>query len=194
MHNEHHFVAKSTPDPFTLRSPKAGAMSDSTTHEEPTSWHDAVAEFLTDLTAVQEALLAEVGQRHKRSSDNREPLGTVTAAEVELLNRLAECHQRRAELLHAAHQAGLPAQSLRAAVAALGNGPVKGQLSLQIAQAASTGRRLQLAGLTQWMLAQRSLAHVGQVLEILATGAPQPPTYGNGAVSTRCGGLLDQAA
>ena len=41
--------------------------------ERSVLWHEAVAEFLSDLSAVQESLLAEVGQRHHRLPSGNEP-------------------------------------------------------------------------------------------------------------------------
>jgi hypothetical protein len=147
------------------------------------AWPDAAQEFLRDLLAVQNDLLTAL-------REHRQP----KAIEPVLVERLQQCHRRRAELLDRACKAGLPSQTLRDAVAALTDTDARRVLASLIAEAQSAGRRTRLASLTQWMLAQRSLAHVGQLLEILATGTPQPPTYGNGAVPTHRGGLLDQAA
>ncbi len=166
------------------------------------AWPDAAEEFLSDLLAVQKDLLAALDQRRRppaaaAAGDSPSAIVTSTVAssiEPSLLERLRQCHFRRADLLKAAARTGLPAQTLRGAVAALADSGTRRSLQALLDEAESAGRRVRLAGLTQWMLAQRSLAHVGQLLEILATGAPQPPTYGNGAISAPRGGLLDEAA
>jgi hypothetical protein len=157
------------------------------------AWHDATEAFLHDLRGAQEELLAELAERRRRRmADHEQPAG-VTPVEKALLQRLEQCHQRRSELVRAARQAGLPGQTLRAAAGAL-HPDARSSLQALLDEAESAGRRLRLACLTHWMLARRSLAHISQLLEILATGTPQPPTYGNGAVSTARGSLLDEAA
>jgi hypothetical protein len=159
-----------------------------------TAWQGAAEEFLRDLIAAQEGLLAELAKRRQRPVGSEQDEPGVAPAEEALLERLEHCRQRRAELLEAAAKAGLPAHTLRAAVASIADRAAARRLQALSEQAQAAGRRVRLEGITHWMLAQRSLAHVGQLLEILATGAPQPPTYGNGAVSTARGGLLDEAA
>lgn len=149
----------------------------------PAAWSHAAQELVTDLLAVQNELLSAL-------RDHRQP----PAVEPALVERLQQCHRRRAELLDEARRAGWPSQTLRGAAVALTDADARRALDSLLTEAEAAGRRTRLAGFTQWMLAQRSLAHVGQLLEILATGTPQPPTYGNGAVPTHRGGLLDEAA
>ena len=54
-------------------------------------------------------------------------------------------------------------------------------------------RRLQLEHLKNWVIAQKSLLHVSQILEIVATGGKIQPTYGKSESSAR-GALVDQEA
>jgi hypothetical protein len=55
-------------------------------------------------------------------------------------------------------------------------------------------RLLQHHSLANWVLAQRSLLHVAQMLEIIATGGRLQPTYGNGESSMSGGALVDHQA
>ncbi len=159
------------------------------------AWHDAAQEFLRDLMVVQEEFLAVLLKRRQRFvAPISDDWPTVTPVEQSLLQRLQQCHQRRQDLLRAAGPVVPPGQTLRGAVAVLADAGARRPLDALLDEAESASRRLRLAGLTHWMLAQRSLAHVSQLLEILATGTPQPPTYGNGPVSAVRGGLLDEAA
>jgi hypothetical protein len=158
------------------------------------AWADAAEAFLRDLITVQEGLLAELTKRRQRPVTVEHDASGVTADQQTLLERLEHCRTRRAELLQSAATAGRKAQTLRTAVAALADRATGRRLQALVADAESAARRLRLEGMTHWMLAQRSLAHVGQLLEILATVTPQSPTYGNGVVSTARGGLLDEAA
>ena len=67
--------------------------------------------------------------------------------------------------------------------------------NLLVSAAAGSGKTSVLAERCVHLICDsKPRAHVSQLLEILATGTPQPPTYGNGAVSTARGSLLDEAA
>jgi flagellar biosynthesis/type III secretory pathway chaperone len=159
------------------------------------SWLDSLHSLLHELKATQEQLLAALsGAQRAATMPHIDVFPGLASPEHALLQRLRDCSRRRAELLKAAAVAGWPSHTLRAAALAQPDSEQRRQLQAVLAEAESLGRRVQLASLTQSMLAQRALAHVGQVLEILATGTPQPPTYGNGPVSTARGGLLDEAA
>src|SRR5262245_39209841 len=125
------------------------------------SWFDNAREFLTDLVAVQGELSAALRDHHlRRSGQGNNEWPPLIDTDRSLIQRLEQCYQRRIELLRSASQAGLPAQTLRTAAAALPE--TNGRLSLQalLNEAEAASRRLRLAGLTHWMLAQRSLAHV----------------------------------
>ena len=47
--------------------------------------------------------------------------------------------------------------------------------------------------LTQWVAVQRTVLHLAQMLEIIATGGRAQPTYGKGRSVERGGALIDQA-
>jgi hypothetical protein len=55
-------------------------------------------------------------------------------------------------------------------------------------------RLLQHQSLTNWVLAQRAVLHVSQLLEIIATGGRLQPTYGDGDTLHNRGSLVDQEA
>ena len=55
-------------------------------------------------------------------------------------------------------------------------------------------RLLQNQSITNWVLAQRSLLHVSQLLEIIATGGRLQPTYGEGETVHSVGSLVNQEA
>lgn len=158
------------------------------------SWPAATEEFFHELLDAQRVLEGLFRSRSWRVVSPEGVSTSIASPPSEPIERLHRCYQRRAELLQAARAAGLPNHSLSAVVEALNEGETKRRLQQLVTEASRGTRQLQLAGVTQWMLAQRSMTHVTQLLEILATGTPQPPTYGNGAVSTARGGLLDEAA
>jgi len=53
---------------------------------------------------------------------------------------------------------------------------------------------LQHHSLVNWVVIQRTLLHLSQMLEIIATGGRLQPTYGKGESSTASGTLMDWAA
>ena len=67
-------------------------------------------------------------------------------------------------------------------------------LSRHVQEAQSRARILQHHSLTNWVLAQRALIHLSQMIEIIATGGRLQPTYGSGPLSSDNGALVDQAA
>jgi hypothetical protein len=55
-------------------------------------------------------------------------------------------------------------------------------------------RLLQHQSLANWVLAQRVMLHLSQLLEIFATGGRLQPTYGRGEMPTSSGALVDREA
>ena len=61
-------------------------------------------------------------------------------------------------------------------------------------EATARMRLLQHHSLTNWVLVQRTLIHLSQMLEIIATGGRLKPTYGKDDSVNSGGFLVDQAA
>jgi len=155
--------------------------------------HDVVA-FLGELSSVQDELLAVLDE--KRKSLTRADLTAVNALqarEESLVARLNACQQRRQEMLRDAKTQGIAAQNL----GELANSVQRGNdrsLSNQVKEANSRMRLLQTGLLTNWLLAQRTLLHISQLLEIIATGGRIQPTYVMSESVQSRGALLDQEA
>ena len=60
-------------------------------------------------------------------------------------------------------------------------------------EAAGKSRLLQHQSLTNWVVVQRTLLHLSQLLEIIATGGRLRPTYGKESPAASGGALLDHA-
>lgn len=158
-----------------------------------TAWELELAEFLTDLSAVQDESLALLTRKRQLlSAVDLEGLAAITPQEEQLLGKLEGCLKRRAALLERAAAAGLPADNLTALSAALPNG-ARGKIANQITHASAKARLLQHHSLVNWVLVQRSLIHLSQLLEIIATGGQLKPTYGKGESAESRGKLIDQA-
>jgi len=158
------------------------------------SWEAELAKLLTDLLAVQDELLAILTRKRQLLIDaDTEGLADIAVEEQRLLAALQDCMARRAELLTRAEQDGLPSDSIRALTQALPKAQ-RHQLNPQIQAAGSRARLLQHHSLTNWVVVQRTLIHLSQMLEIIATGGRLQPTYGEGEPVNASGGLVDRAA
>jgi flagellar biosynthesis/type III secretory pathway chaperone len=153
-----------------------------------------IADLLNELSQVQTELL-EFLQEKRAMMSTREPemIAAFHEREQELSQRLQQCHDRRAALLAEAGQQGMPDDSLTSLTEALPAGETR-MLRQQMQETSSRMRLLQHHSLTNWVLAQRALLHVSQLLEILATGGRMQPTYGNASSVNSRGSLLNSEA
>jgi hypothetical protein len=159
---------------------------------ETVDWESAIAELLEDLTNVQQEMLELLLAKRERMAEN--DLNRITdlhSQEEDLGNRLKACHDRRAELLALAADQGLPGDSLGKLASSLKSGD-SGRLAGQVKDVASRMRLLQHHSLANWVLAQRTMLHLSQLLEIIATGGRLQPTYGRGESSISNGALVDR--
>ena len=159
-----------------------------------TAWEAELARFLGELTAVQDATLEVLGKKRERLiAGDAAGMAAVGRQEEALIARLQECLKRREELLARAAQEGFPAASIDAVTRALPRA-ARTALGDQVQLARSKARLLQHQSLANWMLVQRTLLHLSQMLEIIATGGRGKPTYGRGQPAAASGVLVDRAA
>ena len=162
-------------------------------------WEQAITELLAELSGTQQELFEVLAEKRARlASVDVSGMTELQVREQSLLERLQSCHARREELLAAAQREGLPGDSMTSlANRAIpsGKGSSGEKLRKELATTASRMRLLQTQSLTNWVVAQRSLLHVSQLLEIIATGGRLQPTYGvgEGGLNAR-GGLVDHDA
>src|SRR6266566_6441076 len=151
--------------------------------------HTDLASLLAELSAIQTDLLGVLTDKRQRllTSDTA-AMEALRAKEEELIGRLQACQERRQALLAQAATEGLPSSDLKTLAEAF---PTSEQtaLSPEIREAAARMRLLQHHSLTNWVLVQRTLIHLSQVLEIIATGGRLKPTYGKDD-SANSGGFL----
>ncbi len=153
-----------------------------------------ISALLDELSSVQTELLAVL--HHKRqalATADLPRLNELQPREEALAERLALCQQRRGELLAAANQEGLPSDNVAKLATRVGRGK-PGALGQRVKETASRLRLLQHQSLANWVLAQRSLLHVSQLLEIIATGGRMQPTYGDKESVHARGSLVNQEA
>ena len=153
-----------------------------------------IASLLDELSAVQSELLNVLQRKRQCLLDqNAAGLADIAADETQILSRLQACHDRRGELLADAASEGRPADTLRSLAGTLPR-MQRRAVETQIRDAESRSRLLQHHSLTNWVVTQRTLLHLSQLLEIIATGGRIKPTYGNGESSSPGGSMLDHAA
>ena len=156
-------------------------------------FEDEVASLLTDLSAAQDELIDVLTvKRDRMASGDLEGMQALTSREDRLASRLEECQERRTALLDRAGQAGRPHANIRQLAASM-PADSRGSLDKQVKETSSRMRMLQHHSLTNWVLAQRSVLHLSQLLEIVATGGKIRPTYGKGESAHSRGALVDKA-
>ncbi len=151
-----------------------------------------LAALLEELSQVQ-ALLLDVLARKRECMATGDVHGMqqLQPEEESLAARLQEFQNRRANLLATASEQGLPADSLGNLASVLNRGD-GGAIRRQVKDASSQMRLLQHQSLTNWVIAQKSLLHLSQMLEIIATGGRLQPTYGKDQSGRARGALVDR--
>lgn len=159
-----------------------------------TPWENELAALLSELSETQGQLLTLLDDKRRMLvAADTAGLASLHEREAAIVARLQQCQQSRGALLEKARDEGLPSQTIRELASSL-PGQRQRPLRQQLAESRARWRLLQHQSLANWVLAQRSLVHLAQLLEIIATGGRSRPTYGNGSLSDQHGALLDQAA
>jgi flagellar biosynthesis/type III secretory pathway chaperone len=154
-------------------------------------WEGELTALLDDLSSVQDELFQVLAAKRERLAQADAPgMEELQLREEEVCQRLEQCHERRRQLLAQADRCGLPNDSMAVLAANVG-GQTNDKLGKQVKQVASNMRLLQNQSLTNWVLAQRALLHVSQLLEIIATGGRMQPTYGDKDSLHSRGSLVD---
>jgi flagellar biosynthesis/type III secretory pathway chaperone len=158
------------------------------------SWEDSLTRLLDELLETQREMLEILEQ--KRLAMVKRDLGKIRdlqPREESLCQRLQACQQQRDDLLALARSVNLPDSGLQALSRSL---PLREAEALQekLANASSRSRLLKHQSLTNWIIAQRNLLHITQLLEIVTSGGQSQPTYGRTASQSVGGFVLDQDA
>ncbi len=159
-----------------------------------TNWESDVASLLGDLSAAQADSLEILGQKRRMLAEtDLDGLAQLGPKEEAVIQRLQQCLARRDECLARARRDGRPCQSVRQLAQSLPRCEREGLLS-RIDQARSQARILNHESLTNWVIVQRTLIHLSQLLEIIATGGRPEPTYKKEGTGRSSGALVDQEA
>lgn len=155
-------------------------------------WESEISGLLSEIAETQSELLEVLSYKHEQLAGRMEFSADDADRELKLLDRLHACHDRRSSLLRAAQGDGRPAANLRSLAESIPEPEGKKHFRSKFQQAEQQSKLIQHRCLTQWLVAQKTLIHLTQMLEILATGGRDQPTYGKGPMSTQTGGLMDQ--
>ena len=159
----------------------------------PTDWESSLSGFLDGLSTVQTDLLSLLTEKRRLLvAKDHEGLQALQAEENRLSELLSDFHQQRESLLATAGESGLPNRDLTTLADALPN-ENRAKLRPRLLSARHQGRLLQHQSLTNWVLVQRTLLHLSQMVEIIATGGEKPPTYQKSGPSAAGGALVDRA-
>lgn len=158
------------------------------------SYEGEIGALLADLADVQGGLLTVLGEKRALLvRGDVDALAAISSREQDLATRLQACHERRQSLLARADSEGLPSDSIQSLSDRLPNSSRR-NMQASIREAANRSQLLRHQSLTNWVVVQRSLLHLSQMIEIIATGGRPKPTYDKGPGSSSGGSLVDQAA
>jgi hypothetical protein len=156
-------------------------------------WESQLASLLERLSTAQRELLSLLASKREFIvRRDHQGLRNLAEREKQLSDELQSCHVERERMLASANAEGLPHDSLADLTAAL-PGRASRKLGGAVAEARDRARLIRHECLTQWVAVQRTVLHLSQMLEIIATGGRVAPTYGKGRSPERGGALIDQA-
>ena len=157
-----------------------------------TRWETELDRLLDDLGEVQESMLQLLTEKRRCLAESDWPALTVTQdQETALLNQLEQCHQRRQKLLEQARQVSPEIASLERLARLLAHDSTRAG-ERRVRKMSGRMRLLQHESLTNWVVAQRALLHLSQLLEVMASGGRLRPTYGRETLPLSQGTLVDQ--
>ncbi|PQO33764.1 flagellar export chaperone FlgN [Blastopirellula marina] len=154
------------------------------------------ATFLQELSDVQADLLSVLHRKREQMVANDiAGMQETMNGEQALLDRLEQLRDSRQILLNNAKGKGLPADSLQSLAKALDSETTQAEGLTQKAHSARDAmRHIQNETLTNFVLAQQTVLHLSQLLQIIATGGKIKPTYEAENASNQGGTLVDQDA
>lgn len=157
-------------------------------------WETELTELLDDLLETQQEMLRVLGEKREAMTQrDLKRIQSLQPLEESLCKRLIDCQERRADILTVAKQAQLPDENLTQLSRAVAT-DANGNIHHKVKNVSDHTNLIRHQSLTNWIIAQRNLLHVSQLLEIIASGGQQMSTYGNAASTSPNGFMLDQQA
>ncbi len=135
-----------------------------------------ILQFLEEISAVQEQAIAVLTKKQRLLvKPDREGLSQIATEEKDILAYLDRCVKRREEILAAAKKIGKASDSIQTLSRQIfpGNPDVRRKVD----EAVFRSRLIRNLNLTNWVMTQKSIIHLTQMLEIVATRGQGKPTY-----------------
>ncbi len=154
-----------------------------------------ILQFLNKLSAVQERTMSVLSRKQELLvKPNREELARIAVEENEVLGLLKQCLDRREEILAAAREQGHAVESIQSLCQKIL--PPRSECLRLAEESARRSRLIQFQSLTNWVMTQKSIIHLSQMLEIVATRGQGKTTYHrqNEKETSSSGGFVDRVA
>ena len=159
----------------------------------PTMEQD-ILRFLSQLSTVQERALSVLRRKQEfLVKPDRDGLMEIVAEEHKVLDLLQQCLARREEILADARQKGYAVES----ISSLCQRIFPRSECLRLAEeAARQSQLIQFQSRANWMMTQKSIVHLSQMLEIVKTRGQGKSTYHRQSEkeSSLSGGFVDRVA
>ncbi len=153
-----------------------------------------IEQFIDDLEQVQHKLLNLFSQKRValRTAKTTE-LQALAKSEEGLVQQMRLLLSRRQGLLQQAELDGNSAESLLEIVENA-NSPTDRRLIQRILNARERTAKLRFEGWIHWIIANRAYKHQTEVLDLIANGGKQSPTYGRNTERKTAGGAIFDAS
>ncbi|MDR0391349.1 MAG: flagellar protein FlgN [Planctomycetaceae bacterium] len=158
---------------------------------------ESIFDFLSQLTEVQELAISVLGEKQVFLVDSGNlELEEVSVREGELVTRLREIQDKRQAILRRAEKSGTKAESITVLCQLLF--PTNLNLRKQINDAKQRSRQIHFLALSNLTMMQRSISHLGQIMELIETRGLGKTTYPNTAIKSDnhngSSGIVDRVA
>ena len=160
-------------------------------------WEKDLTRFVQELDTTQKEVL-NVLERNRQLLSNIDAKGVekFTLEEQQVAEKLQNCLEKREKLLQYAKAEQLPSENIESLAKHVISDKTSEFYKL-FEQVKHQTRHIHLYGVTNWIVTQKSINHVSQMLEIIATGGRGKPTYTrthNRNVGVTGGSIVDRKA
>ncbi|MDR3109523.1 MAG: flagellar protein FlgN [Planctomycetaceae bacterium] len=159
------------------------------------NWQVELTMFFNELESAQENAMSVLQRKQKSLANaNVKEIQTVTEEEKASVERLEVCLKRRETLLEEAAKNKLPSDSIESLCKVL---PQNAGLTDRVKKSKHNSRLIQYQSLTNWVITQRSVIHLNQLIELIKNKGKKSPTYNKDKQKTNPnngGNLVDKVA
>ncbi len=179
---------------FEVGAPRSGPGDANGEETLQPDLESELARLLKELSLVQEEMLEVLTAKCEQIADgDLDGINVLKQREESLGQRLQACHDQRAALLAMAADEGVPGDTLGSLASSL-TADHASDLPVQVKEASARMRLLRHHSLANWVLTQRTMLHLSQLLDIVTAGGRLKPTYGREDSSISSGTLVDKDA